>query len=170
MQQVLPMLFYLCWPPPPAAGPDPPKQLDLTPPPPAAGPDPPRQLDLTPPAAGPDPPPGSWTWPPLAAGPDPPPAGPDPPPAAGPDPPRRLDLTPPRLDLTPPCGQTEGQTRVKTLPSPILRMRAVISAWLYSVRGQLCSWYCHEIATALPTQAQAYCNGYTDNIQVCARS
>ena len=98
------------WPtPPPPAGPDPPL-------PPLAGPDPPLppRLDLTHPSplAGPDPPlPPSWTWP---------------------TPPPRLDLThPPWLDLTPPhgdpppCGQTEGQTRVKTLPSPILRMRAV---------------------------------------------
>ena len=94
----------------------------LTPPP------PPRQLDLSPP-------PG-WTWP------TPPQAGPDSPPqAAGPDPPWQLDLTPPgQLDLTPPpswtwpppvdrqiCGWMEGQTRVKTLPSLILRTRAVIT-------------------------------------------
>ena len=93
----------------------PPSWLDLTPP---------GRLDLTP-SAGPDPP--SWTWPPPLAGPDPPPAGPDPP--------GQLDLTPPswvEWVLTPPCGQTEswmdGQTRVKTLPSPILRMRAVITS------------------------------------------
>ena len=31
------------------------------------------------------------------------------------------------IRVPPPCGQTEGQTRVKTLPSLVLRTRAVIS-------------------------------------------
>ena len=47
-----------------------PRQLDLIPL--AAGPDPPRQLDLTPPASWTWLPPVSWTWPPPSAGPDPP--------------------------------------------------------------------------------------------------
>ena len=38
---------------------------------------------------------------------------------------------------TPPCGQTEGQTRVKTLPSLVLRTRAVINLWNYTFQ----SWY-----------------------------
>ena len=150
------MLSYLGWPPPDGwtwpsprmAGPDPPWWLDLTPPS-VAGP--------APPAAGPDPP-GSWTWPPPpAAGPWPPPSGWTWPPPRWLDliPPWQLDLTPPPAGLTfdltplpgwidlwpdPPPGWTwppsplwtdrfvEGQTRVKTLPSPILRMRAVISS------------------------------------------
>ena len=72
------------------------------PPPPPAGPDPPLGwTEDWPPPGWTCPPPASWTWP------------------------------PPRLDwgLTPPPGgQTEGQTRVKTLPSPILRMRAVMNS------------------------------------------
>ena len=92
-------------------------------------------------------PPGWPTPPPLLTHPSPlltppPPGWPTPTPLADPplprlthpspvaDPPLPPGWTwptpPPRLDLThPPRGQTEGQTRVKTLPSPILRMRAV---------------------------------------------
>ena len=117
--------YFLCCailaepPPPPAGGLTPPSwtwppRLDLTPPP--TGPDPPSRLDLTPPKL-------DLNHPPQLDLPPPPP----------------LDLTaglrtdpPPRLDwgLTPPPrGQTEswmdGQMRVKTLPSSILRMRAV---------------------------------------------
>ena len=162
MQEVLPMLFYLCWPPP---------QLDLTHPSPRGWP----KAELThpsPPLTHPSP---RWPTPPPLTHPSPPAAGPDPPldpplpplthpspPAAGPDPmadpllppadpplppcwptppplaaglthsPPLKNYTPPPLaaSWTPPCGQTEswmdGQTRVKTLPSPILRMRAVI--------------------------------------------
>ena len=66
MQQVLPMLFYLCWPTPPS------------------------WIWPTLPGSWTWPPPGSWTWPTPPGSwtwPTPPAAGPDPPPLAGPDPP-----------------------------------------------------------------------------------
>ena len=117
---------------PPAAGPDPPYQLDLT--------SPHRLTDLTPPAAGPDPP--GWTWPPCRLTDLIPPAAgrpplldlttpqladwPEPPhwldltspPAAGPDPPPcRLDLTPPPAAGPDPPSRCE-QTENITFPHP----------------------------------------------------
>ena len=113
----------------------------------------------------PTPPPGSWTWPP--------PAGPDPPwldltpPLAGPAPPCQLDLIPPRLDwgLTPPLW-TDRQTRVKTLPSPILRMRAVkmgfkmsLPNW-YRVQGRGAGSSSHlRSQRTLPSRHTAYADG-----------
>ena len=126
---VLSLLTPPADPPPPCGWPTPPPRLThpspqlthasplLTHPSPVADPPLPQLTHPSPRLTHPSPP----ADPPL-----PPVADPSLPPPA--DPPWQLDLTPPRLDLThPPCGQTEGQTRVKTLPSPILRMRAVIN-------------------------------------------
>ena len=80
-----------------------------------------------PPGGVPGPPPGGGTQTPLGGYPDPPGGVPGPP-RGVPGPPRGSTRTPP-----PPCGQTdgrmEGQTLVKTLPSLVLRTRAVINAF-----------------------------------------
>ena len=124
MQQVLPMLFYLCCPPPASW----------------TWPTPPGWIWPTPPAAGPDPPPGSWTWPTPPAGPDPPlppwlthpsprlthPSPPLTPPALWlthpsprwPTPPPSWPTPPPMAD--PPLPQLTNPSPRLTHPSPLL--------------------------------------------------